>query len=214
MYLKEIKKIYSFLQGMDTISAQKAYEGLIAGFQNIHKSGAGYVKWKSKKESIQTFKTSNIKIVEGRLKIPKLKSLIKMKYSCKVDGKILTATIFKENNKYYVSINVSKSIIINKPETGENVGIDLGLKDSMTLSDGFKSGKVLDTKSDKKIARLNKELAIRTNNFSNWSKNSKKTRTKLSKAYNDKKNKILDSIHKITTKIVSKYDKIFVGNVN
>ncbi|MDR2831019.1 MAG: hypothetical protein LBB45_08325 [Methanobrevibacter sp.] len=151
---------------MDSISAQKAYEGLIKGFQNIYKAGAGYVKWKFKKESIQTFKTSNIKIVEGRLKIPKLKSSIKMKYIRKVDGRILSATIFKENNKYYVSINVSKSIIINKPETGENMGIDLGLKDSMTLSDGFKSGKVLDMKSDKRIARLNKELANRTNNFS------------------------------------------------
>jgi transposase len=46
------------------------------------------------------------------------------------------------------------------------VGVDLGLKDFMTLSDGFKSGKVLDMKSDKRIAKLNKELANRTNNFS------------------------------------------------
>jgi putative transposase len=38
--------------------------------------------------------------------------------------------------------------------------------------------------------------------------------TESFKAYIDKKNKVLDSIHKITTKIVSKYDNIFVSNVN
>ncbi|MDR2831269.1 MAG: helix-turn-helix domain-containing protein [Methanobrevibacter sp.] len=36
MYLKEIKKKYSFIQDMDTISAQKVYKRLIKGFQNIN----------------------------------------------------------------------------------------------------------------------------------------------------------------------------------
>jgi putative transposase len=90
------------------------------------------------------------------------------------------------------------------------VGIDLGLKDSMTLSDGSKSGKILLKELDDKIARLNQILSCRVKNGKNWFK----TKGKLNKTYSKKKNQINDTMHKITIEIISKYDKIFVGNVN
>jgi transposase len=50
---------------------------------------------------------------------------------------------------------VSKSIVTSKPKTGKTVGIDLGLKNSINCSTGFKSGKILMGKLDNKIKRLN-----------------------------------------------------------
>jgi transposase len=68
------------------------------------------------------------------LKINKLKTLIKIKYSRPIDVRILSVTITRQHNsQYFVSINVSKSIIIQKPKTGNSVGIDLGLKDCYTI---------------------------------------------------------------------------------
>jgi putative transposase len=90
------------------------------------------------------------------------------------------------------------------------VGIDLGLKDSITTSDGFKSGRISFKKLDAKIGRFNQILSCRVKDGKNWFK----TRTKLKNIYSKKKNHINDTIHKITTEIVDQYDKIFVGNVN
>jgi putative transposase len=78
MYLTQLKKIYPFLKEMDSIAGQKACEALINGFKNVYKVGVGYVKWKSCKNPVQTFKTT-FEIIDGRLKIPKLKETIKMK---------------------------------------------------------------------------------------------------------------------------------------
>ncbi|MDR2624678.1 MAG: hypothetical protein LBC39_08995 [Methanobrevibacter sp.] len=74
-----------------------------------------------------------------------------MKYSRPVNGEILSVTIRRENtDQYYAVINVKKSIIEVKPKTGKSIGIDLGLKDSVTCSTGFKSGKILLAKFDHK----------------------------------------------------------------
>jgi putative transposase len=58
-----LKQIHPFLKDIDSIAGQKAYEGLIAGFKNIYKAVGGYVKWKSRKNPVQTYKTSNVKIL-------------------------------------------------------------------------------------------------------------------------------------------------------
>ncbi|MDR2624603.1 MAG: hypothetical protein LBC39_08610 [Methanobrevibacter sp.] len=107
------------------------------------------------------------------------------RYSRPVNGRILTATISFVNNQWYVAINCLKSIVPKYAPNKTHVGIDLGLKDSITTSDAWKSGKILLKKFDDKIARLNKELAKRTG-----SKNRVKTITKLNKAYKDKANYI------------------------
>ncbi|MDR2624215.1 MAG: helix-turn-helix domain-containing protein [Methanobrevibacter sp.] len=59
-YLKELKQIHP-LKRMDSIAGQTAYDGLIRGFENIYKTGAGYVRWKSRRNPVQTMKTRNCK---------------------------------------------------------------------------------------------------------------------------------------------------------
>jgi len=214
IYLNQIREEQDFLEDMGSTGRQCAYEGLISAFRNISKINNGYVHWKSKKNSVQNYKSKNvnnsIKIVDGKLKLPKIKNTIRMKYSRKIDGKILSATVSNENNKYFVSINVSKSISKQLPKTGKVVGIDLGIKNTIVTSDNFKSGKIIFNKLDEKISRLNQILSCRKLGSKNWHK----TKTKLNKAYSKKKNTIHDFLHKTTTKIVNQYDEIFVGDVN
>ncbi|MBU4535592.1 MAG: hypothetical protein KKF16_07190 [Euryarchaeota archaeon] len=76
----------------------------------VGKANHGWVKFKSRKNPVQSFRTLNIEIINGKLKLPKIKSLIPMKYSRPVRGDILTATISRNNsNQYFVSINVKNS---------------------------------------------------------------------------------------------------------
>jgi len=209
--LNDLKRYYPFLKEANSTVLQKAYDNLISAYKMVGKANHGCVKFKSRKNPVQSFRTLNVKIIDGKLKLPKIKSLISMKYSRKVRGDILTATISRNNsNQYFVSINVKNSPIKHLKKTDQKVGIDLGLKDLATFSNGFKTGKLYLKEVDRKIRRQNQILSKRVRNGYNWIK----AKTKLSQLYQKKKNIINDFLHKTTTRIVQDFDEIYVGNVN
>jgi len=108
--LTDLKKRYSFLKEANSTALQKAYDNLISGYRMVGKAKNGWVKFKSRKNPVQSFRTTKVKIINGKLKLPKINSPIPMKYSRKILGDILTATISRDNsNQYFVSINVKNS---------------------------------------------------------------------------------------------------------
>jgi len=209
--LKDLKKHYPFLKKANSTILQKAYDNLIAGYKMIGKANHGWVKYKSRKNPVQSFRTLNIKIINHKLKLPKIQTLIPLKYSRKINGDILTATITRNNsNQYFVSINVKNSPAKPLKKTKQKIGIDLGLKNLATFSNGFKTGKILLNEIDNKIKRQNQILSKRVKNGCNWMK----AKTKLNQLYQKKKNIINDFLHKTTTHIVHTFDEIYIGNVN
>ncbi len=95
-----------------------------------------------------------------KIKIPNL-GWVRMRENLRIKGKILSAKIFKQGEKWFISIAVELAeIILPKPKTGKQVGLDLGITDLATLSDGTKIGapKPLKTKL-KKLQRLSKQLS-------------------------------------------------------
>ncbi|MDI6644180.1 MAG: RNA-guided endonuclease TnpB family protein [Methanobacteriaceae archaeon] len=209
--LKDLKKYYPFLKKANSTVLQKSYDNLIFAYRMVGKAGHGWVKFKSRKNPLQSFRTLNIKIIDGKLKLPKIKTLMPMRYSRKVLGDILTATITRNNsNQYFVSINVKNSPVKGLKKTGQKIGIDLGLKDLATFSNGFKTGKIHLKEVDQKIRRQQQILSKKVENGCNYVK----AKTKLNRLYQKKKNIINDFLHKKTTQIVQGYDEIYVGNVN
>lgn len=53
-----------------------------------------------------------------------------------IKGKVLSATVKLENNRWYAVINCKNVPIKSYLKTGDKIGIDLGLKDLVTFSDG------------------------------------------------------------------------------
>jgi len=209
--LNDLKKNYPFLKKANSTILQKAYDNLISAYKMIGKSHHGWVKFKSRKNPVQSFRTLNIKIINNKLKLPKINTLIPMKYSRKIHGDILTATISRNNSKqYFVTINVKNSPVKPLKKTKQKIGIDLGLKNLATFSNGFKTGKIHLKEIDNKIKRQHQILSKRVKNGCNWLK----AKTKLNQLYQKKKNIINDFLHKTTTKIIHEFDEIYIGNVN
>lgn len=209
--LTDLKKHYPFLKEANSTALQKAYDNLINAYKMVGKANHGWVRFKSRKNPLQSFRTLNIKIMDGKLKLPKINTLIPMKYSRKVRGDILTATVIRNNsNQYFVSINVKNSPVNHLKKTNQKVGIDLGLKDLATCSNGFKTGKIHLKEVDRKIKRQTQIISKKVKNGCNWVK----AKTKLNRLYQKKKNIINDFLHKTTTTIVHEFDEIYVGNVN
>ena len=101
------------------------------------------------------------------------------------NGRILNATVFKKGGKWFVSVGVE---IDNLPKlnakTHKNVGIDLGITDLATLSDGTKvqAPKPLKTK----LSRLHYKISCIRKDF----------------------------LHKLTTNLVKLFDVIYIENLN
>lgn len=143
--------------------------------------------------------------MDNYINLPKVK-LVKCKFSRKVEGKILNATILQsKSGKYYVSLCCRIENIPQFEPTNQYIGVDLGLKDFLITSNGekFDNQKFL-LKSEKLLKRVQKKFSKSKTN----GKNHEKLRIKLAKRYEKVSNQRKDYLHKLSTMLIKQYDII------
>ena len=220
-YTNKLKYEYPFLQEIDSIAINKALFNLDDSYKRFFSKQGGYPKFKSKfsKNSYNTtaiygtYKNHNYCNIEldlenRTIKLPKLKVMKIRGYRNigSINGRILNATISKEpNGKYYVSVLFEIHDKLDKVIPTSIVGIDLGVKSLLTLSDGtvFENNKYI-LKYEKRIKRLQRSLARKVKGSENYKKCKQKLATLYSKLANSRKY----YIHKITKSITDEYDII------
>lgn len=170
---------------------------------------SGFPKFK-RKSSNQSFTVpkdapSTLAIKENKIQIPKLK-FVKFKQDREIQGRIVSATVSKTSSgKYYISLCCIDVPVEEFEKTGSAVGLDLGIKDFAITSDGGKieNPKFL-RKSEKRIKRLQRQLARKQKGSNNRAKAKIKLARKHEKVANQRK----DFLHKITTNLVKNHDLI------
>jgi putative transposase len=206
--LTKLKKQEEFkwLNDIYSQSLQASLKNLDNAFVNFFKKNADFPKFKSKRKSrtsCQFPQGIKVNFEQYQVFIPKLK-YVKFAKDRKFDGIIKTCTVSKsKTGKYYISILVEDGLeLLNKQKVNENnaLGIDLGIKDFLVLSNGTKipNPKFLE-KADKKIAKRHKELSRKQKG----SQNREKARLKLAKTYEKITNKRDDFLHKLSHKLVT-----------
>ena len=173
------------------------------------------------------------KINNFLIKIPKL-GWVKMKEELKFQGKIMSGTISKVGNKWFISISVeisqkqtqefySKKLVNNpnlkneiqvinfKEIKSKAIGVDLGIKTAIVTSDGeiIKAPKPL-KKFCKKLKRTQKALSKKIKG----SKNRNKAKTKLSKLHAKIANIRKDWLHKVTKYLCVNYKTIALEDLH
>ena len=211
--LNSIKKQqFPFMAKVTKCSPQEAIIQLGKAFDNFFKGRAKYPQFR-KKGINDKFSLTNdqFKLIGKKIKIPNL-GWVKLKENLRFNGKILNATVFKKGSKWFVSVGVE---IDNPPKlnakTHKSVGIDLGITDLATLSDGTKAQapKPLKTKL-KQLKRLSKSLSRKQKG----SNNREKAKTKLSRLHYKISCIRKDFLHKLTTNLVKQFDVICLENLN
>lgn len=150
-------------------------------------------------------------VKDKKIRIPNL-DWVKMHESLRFDGKILSAKVFSRGGRWFVSIAVEMTDTVKLTrKTGKSVGIDLGITDLVTLSDGtkIKAPKPLKAKL-KKLNRLSRQLSRKLKGSSNRAK----AKAKLSRLHLKISNIRKDALHKLTTSLVKEYDVIAIENLN
>lgn len=213
--LTQLKLEHEWLQEPDKDSLQKSLKNLDNAFQKFFKEHTGYPKFKSKKDRHKSYRTSctnnNIRFEYKHIKLPKL-GMVKIRDKQIPNGRILNATISQEpNGHYYCSLCCTDVEMPQYQKTNQSIGVDLGITDFAIYSDGNKiENPRFYEKSEKKLAKLQKELSRKTIGGSNWNK----ARIKVANLQNHISNQRNDFLQKLTTELIRSYDVICIEDLD
>jgi putative transposase len=171
----------------------------------------GYPKFKKKGQRDSFYIDNEKGSIAGKLfNVPKMKTPIRMSEELRFEGKILSYTVSKDVDRWYVSIAVD-STCEELPKTGKTVGVDLGIKALATMSDGttVENPNIL-KKALNKLARKQRELSRKQKG----SNNREKARIKVAKVHRKVRLTRLDVLHQLTTRLVRDYDTIVIEDLN
>lgn len=218
-------------------------------FENLKKGKVSYPQFKRKKDNQGRFYFTGVKLSNTNtnskafnkithnenfkrqyLKVPNL-GCVKMMQRIRFDGKINGVVISQEGNRYFASFNM----MITEDEykrthphvkdihKEEPVGIDVGVKSALVLSDGISIESPKPLKQNlRKIKRLSRQLSKRTHAKTKQerlegkkkSNNYRKLSVKLSNTQRRVSNIRRDFTQKVTTILTTHYGQIALEDLN
>ena len=181
----------------------------------------GIPSFKSKKAPRQGFKTDRAKIVNGRLRLDRPRSISKESWfdlksyeALKMD-EVKVVSVFKEKDNYYAALPYEEEIKL-KAKTQQKTAVDVNVGHF-----NYTKGQIniLPAKLQKLYKRIkhyqrmlarkrevNGKLATKSNNYF-------AVRTKLQRDYRKAANIQNDLLQKFTTKLVNNYDQIVIEDL-
>ena len=221
------KKEFPFLKEVDSLALANAQLNLDKAYKNFFRDkSVGFPRFKSKKNPVQSYTTNNqngtVALIDNKfIKVPKLKSLIRIKLHRQPKGMIKSATISRHSSgKYYISL-LCKEEISELPKTNSAIGIDLGITDFAILSDGQKiDNHKFTSKMEKKLKREQRKLSKRALLAKNKgiplseAKNYQKQKRKVARLHEKVMNQRTDFLNKLSTEIIKNHDIICIEDLN
>ena len=179
---------------------QQAFATLKRAFSNFYKGLSKYPQFKKKNKSRDSFYVSNDRFLidEYTITLP-LIGKIKMTEKLRFTGKIMSATVSRQADRWSVAINVD--VLDYKKENQQKngiIGIDLGLT---TFSTGSNGMEVKHPKPLKKYQKKMKRLQRQHSRKQNGSKNKEKSRRRIARLHKKIHDIRNDFSHKLSTQI-------------
>lgn len=189
--------------------SEKAFDGFFRRVKNGEKPGYPRFKGKDRYDSF-TYPQSGFSLEGDKLKLSKVGS-VRVRLSRPVEGQIKTCTIKRECDGWYVIITAEAPQPQPRPETGDVVGIDLGLEKFATLSTGEKIENPRHLrKAEDSLVKAQQKLSSRKKG-SGRRKAAKKI---VSKTHRKISNQRKDFAHKLANNFINRFDGIAVEDLN
>ena len=184
----------------------KAYQNLFRRVKQGGKPGFPRFKGYDRYDSF-TYPQSGFKLEGSKLTLSKIGTIkIKLHRAISVEAVIKTCTIKREADQWYAVFTVElPGLIAQQSPITKAVGIDLGIKELITLSTGEKVGnpKWL-REAEKRLAREQRRLSRKDKG----SANRKKQKLEVQKVHRKITNQRKDFHHKLSNELVRNYDLI------
>lgn len=217
---------YSWLKEQNTKVMSQSIRQMLTAYNKFFKLHTGFPKFKTKKDkqsALFSIKAISKRNTFEQRKITLTQSFKDIKFRCSdlyfkrlrtYKGNIRSATISKTKSGNYslsILIDIPQDEIVKFKQTGESVGIDLGVKDFVITSDGevFENKHFL-KKQENKIKKLQKQLSRKVKG----SNNRNRARIKLAKAFEHLVNQRENYIHSVVNELLRYYDTICMEDLN
>ena len=221
--LPKMKKYLPWLKEADSHAIQNSCKSLDKAFSKFFKKQAKYPKYRKKHSSTQSYTTqhpTSVRYEEKNVSLPKLGSVKhKDKRSLSNNAKICEATVIKQNDKYYCCISYKYEKDVGPITIDENqvVGLDYSSSKFYVDNNGNKGNMPHFYKdSEKKLAKLNKQLSKKTGNKKGEKKSNRwiKKYKQICKLQEHIANQRKDWLHKHSTLLAEEYDAVIVEGIN
>jgi len=212
---------------------QMAIIQLGAAFKNFWAGRAKYPKFRKKGVHDRFTLTNDQFSIDGRrIRIPNL-GWVRMRESLRFTGKLLSATVSRVADRWFVSITVDTNAIALRPAENQGAtGVDLGVTAMATLSTGEKVvGPRPHRALLKRLKRLSRSLSrkheaakVKLGLAANApiprgvrlpvSENAKKARARLFRLHARIANIRQDALHKLTSDLTRRFHTIAIEDLN
>ena len=195
----------NWLKEINSQTLQSALKNLEVAYLNFFRGNAKFPRFKSRKHKNSFRVPQSVNVEDEKIYIPKFKDGIKINQHREFNGKIRQCTFSRSSTgKYYVSILVNTTHN-PLPKTGKIVGIDLGIKDFCITSDGHKFKNNRYTKRYERVLKIAQQHLSRKQKGSHQYENQ---RLKVAKIHEKITNSRIDTLQKVSSKLISSYDVI------
>lgn len=189
-----------------------AFMNVGKAFTNFFQRRAKYPKFK-KKGVHDSFTLANdkVKVVGRRVQIPKL-GWVKMTEALRFSGKLLSATVSRVADKWFISFNVELSTSPYPPcENQARVGVDVGVKTLATLSTGetWPNPRAL-RNAERRLARYQRQVSRKVKG----SRNRQKAKMKVARLHYKIACLRADVTHTLTTYLTRTFQTIVIEYLN
>ena len=178
----------------------------------------GFPRFRSKNDSRQSFSytTGSFGTIDGdhhHVRMPRIGVVhcFENVLSRVGDAKVKRMTVSLSGGRWFASLLVERPDVPLNPNGGPSVGIDLGVKTLVTLSDGttYANPRTV-RKCERRRRRIQRQLARKTNG----SKRRDRCRMRLAMAYAHERNVRMDYLDKMTTDIAKRYGMVCIEDLN
>lgn len=223
-YLVELKQKEetSWLKNVHSKVLQQSLINLEQAYKSFFKNGAGFPKFKSRKDSKQSCrfpKDAISKIYGNQINI--IKPLSNIHFKCSVRDEVQlnknfnniksgTLTRTKTGN-YYFSILIDIPVEKQLKKADKIIGIDVGIKGFVVDSNGDRYENIkIKRNNEKKLTKLHQKLSRKQKGSSNR----EKARKKLAKFYEKLNNIKNHYLHQVSNKIISENQTVIIEDLS
>ncbi len=193
---------------------QMAIIQLGQAFQNFFAGRARYPQFRKKGVHDRfTLTNDQFDIDDSRIRIPNL-GWVRMRETLRFTGKIMSATVSRVADKWFVSIAVDTPDSSHLPQAENQgvVGVDLGVSALATLSTG--EPPVPGPKAHKALLKRLQRLSRSLSRKQKGSASRRKAKAKLARLHARIANIRLDALHKLTRDLTRRFHTIGIEDLN
>ncbi len=218
--LNRLKKTdHPWLYDVSKCAPQEALRDLDRAFANFFRGlregrKVGFPRFRKKGRDDRFRLTGSIRLVGRTVHLPRL-GRIRLKEVPEVNGRILSATVRRAADRWYVSLSVETDIPDPFPVTGPAVGIDVGLSHFATIVGEDNTVETIEAPRPlERSLRLLKRRQRQHSRKQHGSGNRKKSALRLARLHRRIRHIRQDFLHQLTTRLAKTKRVIVVEDLN